>query len=79
MTEEKTHMNQVVITNKYLSFLSVNSVKLQNAKLMCINLLDFYTVTTKYQKEKLRKQPHLSCIKRIKCLRINLPKEVKDP
>ena len=58
MTEEKIHMNQVVITNKYLSFLSVNSVKLQNAKLMCINLLDFYTVT-KYQKEKLRKQPHL--------------------
>ena len=59
MTEEKIHMNQVVITNKYLSFLSVNSVKLQNAKLMCINLLDFYTVTTKYQKEKLRKQSHL--------------------
>ena len=59
MTEEKNHMNRVVITNKYLSFLSVNSVKLQNAKLMCINLLDFYTVTTKYQKEKLRKQPHL--------------------
>ena len=69
MTEEKTHMNQVVITNKYLSFLSVNSVKLQNAKLMCINLLDFYTVTTKYQKEKLRKQPHLQWHQMNKILR----------
>ena len=37
----------------------MNSVKLQDTKLVCRNLLQFYTTTTNYQKEKLRKKPHL--------------------
>ena len=38
-----------------------------------------YTLTTKDQKEKLRKQPHSPFgTKRIKHLGINLPKELKD-
>ena len=54
-------------------------VKLQDTKLIHRNLLHFYTLTTKYQKEKLRKQSHLtSHQKRIKYLGINLPKEAKD-
>ena len=34
----------------------MNSVKLQDTKLKYRNLLHFYTLTTNYQKEKLRKQ-----------------------
>ena len=43
------------------------------------NLLHSYTLTTKIQKEKLRKHSHLPLQeKRIKYLGINLPKEAKD-
>ena len=38
---------------------SINLVKLQDAKLMHRNLLRFYTLRTKDQKEKLSKQSHL--------------------
>ena len=38
---------------------SMNLVWLQDTKLMQSNLLHFYTLTTKNQKEKLRKQSHL--------------------
>ena len=34
---------------------SMNLVKLQDTKLIYRNLLHFYTLTTNYQKEKLRK------------------------
>ena len=37
----------------------MNLVKLQDTKLIDRNLLHFYTLTTKDQKEKLRKQSHL--------------------
>ena len=40
--------------------------------------MHFYTLTTKDQKEKLRKQFHLQLHKKIKYLGINLPKEAKD-
>ena len=57
----------------------MKSVKLLDTKLIYRNLLLFYTLTTKYQKEKLRKQSHLpSHQKKVKYLGINLPKEVKD-
>ena len=36
-----------------------DSVKLQDTKLKHKNLLHFYTLTTSYQKEKLRNQSHL--------------------
>ena len=53
-------------------------VKLQDTKLMCRNLLHYYTLTTKVEKEISRKLPFTIATKRIKYLRINLPKEVKD-
>ena len=57
----------------------MNLVNLQDTKLMHRNLLHSYTLTTKNQKEKLRKQSHLPAQKkRIKYLGINLPKEAKD-
>ena len=37
----------------------MNSVKLQDTKLIYRNLLHFYTLATNYHKEKLRKQSHL--------------------
>ena len=37
---------------------SMNSVKLQDTKLIYRNLFHFYTLTMKDQKEKLRKQFH---------------------
>ena len=37
----------------------MNTIKLHDTKLMYRNLLHFYTLTTKYHKEKLRKQSHL--------------------
>ena len=43
---------------KYYSS-SMNSVKLLDMKLIHRNLLHFYTLTTKYQKEKLMKQSQL--------------------
>ena len=57
----------------------MNSVKLQDTKLIYINLLCFYTLTMNYQKEKLRKHFHFTIpSKRIKHLGINLTKDVKD-
>ena len=56
----------------------MNSVTLQNTKLIHRNLLYFYTLTTNYQKEKLKKHPIYHCNKKNKTLGINLPKEVKD-
>ena len=45
-------------TRKLLDF-SMNLVKLQDTKLIHRKLLHLYTLTTKDQKEKLRKQSHL--------------------
>ena len=57
----------------------MNSVKLQNTKLIHGNLLHFYTLKKKDQKEKLRKKISFTITsKRIKYLGINLLKEAKD-
>ena len=57
----------------------MNIVKLQDIKLTHRNFLHSYTLTMRKQKEKLRKQSHsLLQWKKIKHLRINLPKETKD-
>ena len=60
----------------------MNIIKLQDIKLIHRNPLYSYTLTMKKQKEKLRKQSHspqtVPFTKRIKHLRINLPKETKD-
>ena len=57
----------------------MNWVKLQDKKSIHRNLLHSYTLTTKDQKEKLRKTlPFTITSKRIKYLGINLPKEAKD-
>ena len=37
----------------------INLLKLPDIKEICRNLLHFYTLKTKYQKKKLRKQSHL--------------------
>ena len=57
----------------------MNLVKLKDTKLIHRNLLHFYTLTTKDQKEKLRKQSHLPLHQKTKTktLEINLPKEEK--
>ena len=52
----------------------MNSIKLQDIKLIHRNLLHFYTLKTKDHKEKLRITIKS---KRIKYLGINLPKEAK--
>ena len=56
--------------------------KLQVRKLIYRDLLHFYTLTAKYQKEKLRKQSHLPCIKKEnkakKKTRRILPKEAQN-
>ena len=57
---------------------SVNSVKLQDTKLICRNPLHFYTLITIHQKEKLTKQSIYNCIKTIKYLGIHVTEEVKD-
>ena len=58
---------------------SINSVKFQDIKLRHRNLLHSYTLKTKEQKEKLKKQSKLlSLTKRIKYLFIHLPKKAKD-
>ena len=55
----------------------MNLVRFQDTKLVQRNLLHSYTLTTKDQKEKLRKQSHLPSQQK-EYLGINLPKEVKD-
>ena len=49
----------------------MNSVRLQDTKLIYGNLMGFYMLTANYQKEKLRKQLTIVS-KRIKYLGINL-------
>ena len=56
----------------------MNIVKLQYIKLTQRNLLHSYTLTMRKQKEKLRKQSFTIATKRIKYLRVYLPKETKD-
>ena len=46
-----------MLTDNYQSS-SMNLGKLQDTKLICINLLHSYTLTMKDQKEKSRKQVH---------------------
>ena len=56
----------------------MNSVKLEDTKLIRRNLSHFYTLNMKNQKEKFKEIiPFTIAIKRIKYLGINLPKEVK--
>ena len=45
-------------TRKLLEFIN-DSVKFLDTELTYRNLLHFYTLTTKYQKEKLRNKPYL--------------------
>ena len=57
----------------------MNLVRLQDIKLAHRNLLHFYTLTMKNQKEKLKKPvPFTTASKWIKHLGINLPKETRD-
>ena len=56
----------------------MNSVKLQVKKLVHINLLHFYTLITKEQKEIKKTIPFTIVSKRLKYLEVNLTKEVKD-
>ena len=56
----------------------MNSVKLQDTKLIYRILLHLYTLMKNDQKYKLRKQSLLITSKRIKYLGIKLTKEVKD-
>ena len=46
-------------TRKLLELIN-DSIKLLDTELIYRNLLHFYILTTKYQKEKLRNQPYLS-------------------
>ena len=55
----------------------MNSVKSQEIKSMCRNLLHFYTPIMKQQKEKLRKS-HLQCTKNNKISRNKPKQEVED-
>ena len=54
----------------------MNSVNLQDTKLVYRNLLSFYMLMTNYQK-KIKKIPSTIAPERIKCLELNLTKEVK--
>ena len=57
----------------------MNLAKLQDTKSIHRNHLHFYILTMKNQKEKLRNQSHSPLqTKRIKYLRLNLPKETKE-
>ena len=58
----------------------MNLEERQDTKLMHRIYVHSYTLTMKYQKEKLRKQTHLPLKKKktIKYLGINLPKEAKE-
>ena len=55
----------------------MNLVKLQDKKLIHINLLHFSALTTKDHKEKLKKNLICHCNKKIKYLGINLCTEAK--
>ena len=68
------------MTSKDHQKYEMNSVTLQYMKLIYYrNLLYFYSLTTKYQQGKLQKIiPFPTASQRIKCLGINLTKEVKD-
>ena len=57
---------------------SMNLVKPQDTKFIYRNLLHFYALTMKYQKEIKEKMPFITTSKRIKQLGINLPREAKD-
>ena len=52
----------------------MNSVKLHDPKSTYKNVLQFNALKMYYQRQKLRKQSHYSCIRRIKYLVINLIK-----
>ena len=69
----------LILLSKELSrvFSSTTVRKLQATKLIHINLLHFYTLTAKYQKEIFKKQ-FITASKRIRYLWIYLPKETKD-
>jgi len=57
----------------------MNLIKLKVAKLIHRNQLHFYTLTMKYQNDKLKKKnPFIIALKKIKHLAIKLPKEMKD-
>ena len=62
----------------------MNLVKLQVTKLIYRNLLHFYTLTTKntnnkkYEREIQEAILFTTALKRVKYLRINLPKKTKD-
>ena len=58
----------------------MNSVKLQDTKLIHRSLLHLYTLIINYQSEREIKKtiPFTIATKRIKYLGINLPKETKD-
>ena len=56
----------------------MSSVKFQDTKLIYRNLFHFYTITTNYQKEKLRIQSYLPLYQKEKKSPRNKPKEVKD-
>ena len=55
----------------------MNLIKLLDTKLIYWNQLHFYALTTKYQKEKLRKQSHLPSHQK-EIINRNKPKETKD-
>ena len=65
------------VPEKYQSS-SITLVKLQDTKLIYRNLLHFYILTAKYQKEVKEIISFTIVSQRIKYLGINLPKEVKD-
>ena len=56
----------------------MNLVKLHDAKLICRNLLNSYTLTKKSEREIKEAIPFTIASKRVKYLGINLSKESKD-
>ena len=54
----------------------MNSARQQDTRLIYRNLLRFFTLIVKYQKEKVKKNPFKITLK--KYLGINIIKEVKD-
>ena len=65
-------------TRKLLELI-INLVKLRDTKLIHRNLLYSYTLTTKKSEKEIKDTiPFTTATKRIRCLRINLPKETKD-
>ena len=55
----------------------MNSVKLQDTNLLQKSIAFLYT-DNRLSEEKSREQYHLQCVKKVKYLGTNLPKEVKD-